>query len=97
MSANREVQKSRNKPEKLVCQNRKARHTYFIEEQLEAGLELRGTEVKSLRQGKGSIGEAYARMKHGEAWLYGFHIPPYEQGNRYNVDPVRPRKFPPGR
>lgn len=79
--------------EKLVCQNRKARHNYFIEETLEAGLALTGTEVKSLRQGKGSLGEAYARIKGGEAWLEQFHIPPYEQGNRFNADPVRRRKL----
>ncbi|HOE96640.1 MAG TPA: SsrA-binding protein SmpB [Candidatus Sumerlaeota bacterium] len=78
---------------KLVCQNRKARHEYHIEETWEAGLELRGTEVKSLRQGKGSLQEAYAQVKGGEAWLLQFHIPPYEQGNRFNVDPVRPRKL----
>lgn len=78
---------------KIVCRNRKARHDYQIEETLEAGLELTGTEVKSLRQGKGSIQEAFAQVKGEEAWLVQFHIPPYTQGNRYNVDPVRPRKL----
>ena len=78
---------------KIVCQNRKARHEYHIEETLEAGIELKGTEVKSLRQGKGSLQEAYARIKGDEAWLCQFHISPYEQGNRYNVDPVRERKL----
>ena len=79
--------------EKLVCQNRKARHDYFIEDTVEAGIELKGTEVKSLRQGKGSIAEAYAQIKRDEAWIMQFHIHPYEQGNRSNVDPVRPRKL----
>lgn len=79
--------------EKLVCQNRKAYHEYFIDETLEAGLELKGTEVKSLRGGGGSIAEAYAQIKGGEAWLQQFHIPPYEFGNIHNVDPVRPRRM----
>jgi SsrA-binding protein len=78
---------------KIICQNRKARHEYFIEESFEAGLELRGTEVKSLRAGQGSLTEAYAQIKDGEAWLLQFHIPPYAQGNRFNVDPVRPRRM----
>lgn len=79
--------------EKLVCQNRKAWHEYFIDEQFEAGIELKGTEVKSLRQGGGSIAEAFAQIKGGEAWLQQFHIPPYEFGNRFNVDPVRTRRM----
>ena len=79
--------------ERTVCQNRKARHLYFIDETIEAGLALRGTEVKSLRAGHGSIQEAYARIKGGEAWLHQFNIPPYEYGNIHNVDPVRPRKL----
>jgi SsrA-binding protein len=79
--------------EKMVCQNRKARHEYLIEETMEAGLELKGTEVKSLRQGQGSIAEAYAQIKGREVWLQQFHIPPYEHGNRFNVDPVRPRRM----
>jgi SsrA-binding protein len=79
--------------ERMVCQNRKARHEYHIEDTIEAGLELKGTEVKSLRQGKGSIQESFAQIKEGEAWLMQFHIPPYEAGNRWNVDPVRPRKL----
>ena len=80
-------------PEKLVCQNRKARHEYFIEQTFEAGLELKGTEVKSLRQGKGSLQEAFARIKDGQVWLEQFHIPPYEQGNRFNVEPTRARRL----
>lgn len=79
--------------EKMVCQNRKAHHLYFIEETIEAGLELMGTEVKSLRQGHGSIVEAFAYIKSGEAWINQFHIHPYEQGNRNNADPVRPRRM----
>ena len=79
--------------EKLVCQNRKARHEYFIDETVEAGLELRGTEVKSLREGKGSLQEAFVRIKQSEAWLEQFHIQPYEQGNRYNVDHDRRRRL----
>jgi SsrA-binding protein len=86
-------QKTEKPKEKFVCQNRKARYEYFIESTLEAGLELKGTEVKSLRQGKGSIVEAYAQIKRGEAWIMQFHINPYEQGNQFNVDPVRPRRM----
>jgi SsrA-binding protein len=79
--------------EKLICQNRKAWHEFFIDEQIEAGLELKGTEVKSLRGGGGSIAEAYAQIKGGEAWVMQFHIPPYEFGNIHNVDPVRNRRL----
>jgi SsrA-binding protein len=79
--------------EKLVCQNRKASFNYFIDERLEAGIALTGTEVKSLRKGHGSLSEAYAQVKSDEAWLLQFHVPPYEQGNIHNVDPVRPRKL----
>jgi len=79
--------------EKLVAQNRRARHDYFILETIEAGLVLSGTEVKSLRAGKASLGEAYATVEGGEAWVIQMHIPPYEQGNRWNLDPVRRRKL----
>jgi SsrA-binding protein len=79
--------------EKLVAQNRRARHDYFILETIEAGLVLSGTEVKSLRAGKASLGEAYATVEDGEAWVIQMHIPPYEQGNRWNLDPVRRRKL----
>src|SRR5216117_2834963 len=79
--------------ERVVAQNRRARHDYFILETLEAGLVLTGTEVKSLRQGKASLTEAYAGVEEGEAFLYQMHIPPYEQGNRWNPDPVRRRKL----
>jgi SsrA-binding protein len=79
--------------DRLVAQNRRAGHDYFILETLEAGLVLSGTEVKSLRQGKASLVEAYATVEGEEAWVRQLHIPPYEQGNRWNVDPVRPRKL----
>ncbi|HTM57361.1 MAG TPA: SsrA-binding protein SmpB [Candidatus Udaeobacter sp.] len=79
--------------EKVVAQNRRARHDYFILETLEAGLVLTGTEVKSLRAGKASLAEAYATVDNGEAWVRQLHIPPYEQGNRWNPDPVRARKL----
>ena len=78
---------------KLVAQNRRAHHEYFILETLEAGVVLTGTEVKSLRQGRASLAEAYASVENGEAWVRQLHIPPYEQGNRWNQDPVRPRKL----
>ena len=79
--------------ERVVCTNRKARHEYFMEEVIEAGLVLKGTEVKSLRAGKGSLQEAYARLKKGEVWLCQFHIPAYDQGSIWNEDPVRERKL----
>ena len=78
---------------KLVANNKKARHDYFIDETYEAGIELTGTEIKSVRQGKVSIKESYARIRDGEVFILGMNISPYEQGNRFNVDPVRPRKL----
>ena len=78
---------------KLVANNKKARHDYFIEEVYEAGIVLTGTEIKSVRQGKVSIKESYAKIENGEMFLYGMNISPYEQGNRYNVEPLRPRKL----
>jgi SsrA-binding protein len=78
---------------KLAANNKKARHDYFIEETLEAGIVLTGTEIKSVREGKVSIKESYARVEDGEVWLYGMNISPYKQGNRFNVDPLRPRKL----
>jgi SsrA-binding protein len=77
----------------LVAQNRKARHNYFIEESLEAGLALQGTEVKSLRQGRASIIEAYAAEQDGEIYLLNAQIPKYEAANRFNHEPKRPRKL----
>jgi SsrA-binding protein len=78
---------------KLIVENRKAYHDYHILERIEAGIELSGTEVKSLRQGKVNLGDSYAAVVDGEMWLYGMHISPYEQGNRFNKDPLRPRRL----
>ena len=73
--------------------NRKAWHDYDVGETYEAGIALVGTEVKSLRQSKGSLQEAFCKIENGEVVLHGMHIAPYEQGNRFNVDPLRPRKL----
>ena len=78
---------------KAVAVNRKARHEYFIEETYDAGIALSGTEVKSIRAGKVSLQEAFARIDNGEVWIYNMYIAPYEQGGRYNLDPMRPRKL----
>lgn len=78
---------------KLVANNKKAYHDYFIEEKYEAGLVLHGTEVKSLRLGKCSIKEGYAGIEKGEAYVYGMNISPYEKGNIFNRDPLRPKKL----
>lgn len=78
---------------KIVASNRKARHEYFIEDTIEAGLVLKGTEVKSIRQGKINVKESYAVVENGEVYVYNMHISPYEQGNIYNVDPIRKRKL----
>ena len=79
--------------EKLVATNRKARHEYFVLETYEAGIALKGTEVKSLRQGRANISDGYAIVKGGEVWLHGVHVSPYEQGSYMNVDPLRTRKL----
>jgi SsrA-binding protein len=79
--------------EKVVSTNRKARHEYTILDTIEAGIVLKGTEVKSLRQGKANLTDGYAAIKDGEVWLMGMHISPYEQGSYANVDPVRNRKL----
>lgn len=76
-----------------LVQNRRAYHDYFIEEKYEAGIALTGTEVKSIRAGKASLREGYARIANGEAWLLGVHISPYEGGNRWNHEPERDRKL----
>ena len=76
-----------------VARNPKAKHDYHVLETWEAGIVLTGTEVKSLRNGKASIKEAYARLRNGEVFLEGMNVTPYEQGNRYNHDPVRSRKL----
>lgn len=78
---------------KVLATNRKARHEYFIENTVEAGIVLKGTEVKSVRQGKVNLKESYAAVQEGELFVYGMHISPYEQGNRFNEDPVRKRKL----
>ncbi|MBO5451072.1 MAG: SsrA-binding protein SmpB [Lachnospiraceae bacterium] len=78
---------------KLVANNKKAYHDFFIDEKYEAGIELRGTEVKSLRMGKCSIKEAFVRIENGEAFIYGMNISPYEKGNIFNKDPLRIKKL----
>ncbi len=78
---------------RTVASNRKARFEYFLEESYEAGIELKGTEVKSIRQGKLSIQESYASIENGEVYINNLHVSPYEQGNIYNVDPLRKRKL----
>ena len=78
---------------KTIAQNKKAYHDYFVEETLEAGIELCGTEVKSLRQGRCNLKDAWCSVVDGEMLLNGCHISPYEQGNRFNVDPLRERKL----
>ena len=81
------------KEQRVVVSNRKARHDYFILDSLEAGLVLRGTEVKSLRAGNANLQDSYAHIKDGEVWLFGMHISPYEHGSYLNHDPRRPRKM----
>lgn len=78
---------------KLVANNKKAHHDYFVEEKIEAGLVLHGTEVKSLRMGKCSIKESFIRIENGEMFVYGMHISPYEKGNIFNKDPLRVKKL----
>ena len=78
---------------KLIANNKKAFHDYFIEDTYEAGIALAGTEVKSLRMGKCSIKESFVRIENGEVFIYGMHISPYEKGNIFNKDPLRPRKL----
>ena len=78
---------------KLVANNKKARHDYHIEETYEAGIVLTGIEIKSVRQGRVSIKEAYAKVEGDEVIIYGMNISPYEQGNRFNADPMRERKL----
>lgn len=79
------------KQKKIIANNKKARHDYFIEEVYEAGMALTGTEIKSIRQGRINLKESYAKVEGNELIIYGMHISPYEQGNRFNVDPLRPR------
>ena len=78
---------------KLVANNKKAYHDYFIEDKYEAGIELFGTEVKSIRMGKCSIKESFIRIERGQVYIYGMHISPYEKGNIFNKDPLRVRRL----
>ena len=78
---------------KVIARNRKARHQFEVLETFEAGIELKGPEVKSLRAGEVSFQDSFARVQNGEVWLHSLHISPYEQANRFNTDPVRPRRL----
>ncbi len=78
---------------KVIAQNKKAYHDYFIEDTYEAGIVLQGTEIKSIRAGRVNLKDSYAKIEKGEAFLHNMHISPYEQGNRYNHDPMRTRKL----
>jgi len=78
---------------KVIAQNKKAYHDYFIEDTYEAGIVLQGTEIKAIRAGRVNLKDAYARVQNGEVFLHNMHISPYEQGNRYNHDPLRTRKL----
>ena len=84
---------AKEKSKRLIAQNKKAYHDYFIEDTCEAGIALHGTEVKSLRMGKCSIKEAFIRVETGEVFVYGMHISPYEKGNLFNRDPLRVKKL----
>lgn len=85
---------SKQAEEKVLAQNKKAGFNYFIEETIEAGLVLTGTEIKSLRKGKGNLGDSFAMIRNGEAFIHNMHISPFEQGNRFNPsDPTRARKL----
>lgn len=92
-AATKDTQKDTKDAVKVVANNRKARHLYHILETLEAGLVLTGTEVKSLRNGRANLGDAYATVENGEVWLRNLHISPYEQGNQFNHEPLRKRKL----
>jgi len=83
----------KNESVKIACENRKARHDYFIHEAYEAGIELFGTEVKSLRAGKANLKDSYAEIKNGELFLQNMHISPYEQGNIFNHEPLRSKRL----
>ncbi|MDP3790765.1 MAG: SsrA-binding protein SmpB [Candidatus Omnitrophota bacterium] len=79
--------------DKVITSNRKAHHDYFVIESLEAGIQLKGTEVKSIRAGGASLADSFAKLEGSELLLYNMHVAPYEFGNIYNTDPVRPRKL----
>ncbi|AJA48880.1 SsrA-binding protein [Clostridium pasteurianum DSM 525 = ATCC 6013] len=83
----------KNKTNNTLAENRKARHDYFIEESIESGIELVGTEVKSIRQGKANLKDSYAEINNGEVFMCNVHISPYEKGNIFNKDPLRKRKL----
>ncbi|MBE6071755.1 MAG: SsrA-binding protein SmpB [Clostridium butyricum] len=83
----------RKKNSNTLAENRKARHDYFVEETIEAGLELVGTEVKSIRNGRSNLKDSYADIYNGEVFIKNMHVSPYEQGNIFNVDPLRERKL----
>lgn len=93
MYAEKGVIMAKEKNKRLIAQNKKAYHDYFIEETFQAGISLAGTEVKSLRQGKCSLKESFIRIENMEAFLYSMHISPYEQGNVFNKNPLRTRKL----
>ena len=84
---------AKSKGVKPLVQNRRARHDYFVEETYECGMELKGTEVKSIRQGRANLKESYARVRDGEVFVDGMHISPYEQGSIFNTDPLRPKRL----
>ena len=84
---------SENKPARNIAQNKKAFHDYFVDERIEAGIELFGTEVKSLRAGAVNLKDSYCTFKNGEIFAVGVHISPYEKGNIYNREPMRPKKL----
>ncbi|PPK49285.1 SsrA-binding protein SmpB [Clostridium algidicarnis] len=84
---------AKSKSEKVLAENRKARHDYFIEQGFEAGLELVGTEVKSIRNGRSNLKDSYAEVRNGEIFVRNLHVSPYEEGNIFNVDPLRDRKL----
>ena len=84
---------AKQKGNRMIANNKKAYHDYFIEDKYEAGISLAGTEVKSLRMGKCSIKESFIRIENGEVFIYGMHISPYEKGNIFNKDPLRVRKL----
>lgn len=84
---------AKKEPQKLIANNKKAYHDYFIDETYEAGVALHGTEVKSMRMGKCSIKESFIRIENGEAFVYGMHVSPYEKGNIFNKDPLRVKKL----
>lgn len=79
--------------DKLLAQNKKASHDYFIEDTMEAGIVLQGTEIKSIRNGRVQLKDSFVRIRNNEAWISNMHISPYEQGNRFNHDPLRVRKL----